>query len=250
MDNVRGIVLCGGPGIRLRPITYYFQKAMIPIGRMQKPLLEYVVRLLRFYGIKDLTFLVDYKAEQIINYFDNGSRFDVNITYVYDDPALKGTAGSIVNAYRRRVLNVEDTLLIYYGDILTNMNMRDFVGFHREKKATATVALSSSFTVRVGVAELDSDGKIRHFEEKPKIEKPVSIAIAALNGEALMEADRLASGRKELDLMGDVIPHLIKSGRGVYGYITDAFWYDVGSTEAYEKLSPELIDKIFSFLYE
>ncbi len=250
MENVRGIVLCGGPGTRLRPITYYFQKAMIPIGRMQKPLLEYIVRLLRFHGIKNLTFLVDYKAEQIVNYFDNGSRFDVNITYVYDDPELKGTAGSIVNAYRKKALNANDTLLIYYGDILTNMDLQDFISFHEEKEAMATVALSSGFTVRVGVAELDDDGKIRYFEEKPKIDKPVSIAITVLEGEVLKEADKLASGKRELDLMGDVIPRLISYGRKVYGYITDAFWYDVGSTEAYEKLSPELIDKIFDFLYK
>jgi mannose-1-phosphate guanylyltransferase len=250
MADVRGVILCGGPGKRLRPITYYFQKAMIPIGKMQKPLLEYIVRLLRFYNIRNLTFLVDYKAEQIINYFDSGSRFDVNITYVYDDPALKGTAGSIVNAYRKRALSADETILIYYGDILTNMNIQDFLKFHRERRAAATVALSSGFTVRVGVADLEDDGRIRFFQEKPKIEKPVSIAIAALEGEMLKEMDNLAGGRRELDFMGDVIPHLINSGMRVYGYLTDAFWYDVGSTEAYEKLEPEVVDKIFAFLYK
>jgi len=249
MEGVRGVVLCGGPGKRLRPITYYFQKAMIPIGKMQKPLLEYIVRLLRFYGIKNLIFLVDYKAEQIINYFDNGLRFGVNIRYVYDDPSLKGTAGSIINAYRRKELGSDETLLIYYGDILTNMNIQKFLEFHKNKRAIATVALSSGFTVRVGVADLESDGRIRCFQEKPKIEKPVSIAIAALEGEALEEMNNLAAGRRELDFMGDVIPYLINSKKDVYGYVTDAFWYDVGSTEAYEKLEPEIVDKIFSFLF-
>jgi len=247
--DVRGVVLCGGPGKRLRPITYYFQKAMIPIGKRQKPLLEYIVRLLRFYGVKNLTFLVDYKAEQIINYFNSGSRFDVNITYVYDNPVLKGTAGSIVNAYRKKVLSTEETLLIYYGDILTNMNLGDLLRFHREKNAAVTVALSGGFTVRVGVAELDESGRIRRFQEKPKIEKPVSIAIVALEGKILEEMDSLASGKRELDFMGDVIPHLI-SKNNVYGYLTDAFWYDVGSTEAYEKLDHNIIDEKFSFLYK
>ena len=249
MRDVRGVVLCGGPGKRLRPITYYFQKAMIPIGKRQKPLLEYIVRLLRFYGVKNLTFLVDYKAEQIINYFNSGSRFDVNITYVYDNPVLKGTAGSIVNAYRKKVLSTEETLLIYYGDILTNMNLGDLLRFHREKNAAVTVALSGGFTVRVGVAELDESGRIRRFQEKPKIEKPVSIAIVALEGKILEGMDSLASGKRELDFMGDVIPHLI-SKNNVYGYLTDAFWYDVGSTEAYEKLDHNIIDEKFSFLYK
>ncbi|MBS7625019.1 nucleotidyltransferase family protein [Candidatus Bathyarchaeota archaeon] len=249
MSDVKGVVLCGGPGKRLRPITYYFQKAMIPVGKMQKPLLEYIVRLLRFYNVRDLVFLVDYKAEQIINYFDNGSRFDVNISYVYDDPLLKGTAGSIVNAYRRKVLNADETLLIYYGDILTNMNLQEFLEFHKKKGAVATVALSSGFTVRVGVADLEADGRIRGFQEKPKIDKPVSIAITALEGNVLRDMDEMVSGRSELDLMGDVIPYLISRGASVYGYLTDAFWYDVGSTEAYEKLEPDLVDKIFSFLF-
>ena len=249
MEDVRGVVLCGGPGKRLRPITYYFQKAMIPVGKKQKPLLEYIVRLLKFYGIRNLAFLVDYKAEQIINYFDSGSRFGVNITYVYDDPALKGTAGSIVNAYRKKAISTEETILVYYGDILTNMNLRDFLDFHKKNNAAVTVALSSGFTVRVGVAELDNNGRIQRFYEKPKIERPVSMAIAALEGEVLKEMNSLAEKEAPLDFMGDVIPHLIKSGRNVYGYLTDAFWYDVGSTESYEKLDPEIVDKTFAFLF-
>ncbi|NIR86107.1 NTP transferase domain-containing protein, partial [Candidatus Bathyarchaeota archaeon] len=121
MTKVKGLVFCGGTGVRLRPITYYFQKTMLPIGSKQKPLLEYVIRLLKFHGIKDLALLVDYKAEQIQNYFDDGSRFDVKISYVHDDPKLKGTAGSMLNAYKHGVVDVDDTLFMYYGDILTNM---------------------------------------------------------------------------------------------------------------------------------
>lgn len=250
MEDVRGVVLCGGPGKRLRPITYYFQKAMIPVGKKQKPLLEYIVRLLKFYGVRRLTFLVDYKAEQIINYFDSGSRFGVNITYVYDDPTLKGTAGSIVNAYRKEAIDTDETILIYYGDILTNMNLQDFLNFHKKNSAAVTVALSSGFTVRVGVAELNSNGRIRRFYEKPKIERPVSMAIALMEGELLKEMSKLAEGETQLDFMGDVIPHLINSGKDIYGYLTDAFWYDVGSTESYEKLDPEIVDKIFAFLFD
>ncbi|RLG73434.1 MAG: hypothetical protein DRO23_08940, partial [Thermoprotei archaeon] len=91
--KVKGAVLCGGVGKRLRPLTYYFQKTMIPIGKRQKPLLEYIVKLLKYHNIKNLVLLVGYKHEQIVNYFENGERFGVKISYVVDSPEYKGTGG-------------------------------------------------------------------------------------------------------------------------------------------------------------
>ena len=249
MTRVKGLIFCGGPGVRLRPITYYFQKTMLPIGSKQKPLLEYVIRLLKFHGIKDLTLLVDYKAEQIQNYFDDGSRFNVKISYVHDDPNLKGTAGSLLNAYKHGAVDVGNTLLMYYGDILTNMDINGLLRYHWDQRATATVALASGFTVRVGLADVDEIGKIRGFVEKPTLEKPVSIGILVFKGETLEEVDQLKMDRRGLDLMGNVIPHLIKGGKPVWGYKTDAFWYDVGSTETYEKLNHKLVDKMFSHIF-
>ena len=141
MSKVKGIVLCGGKGTRLRPLTHYIQKTMVPVGVKEKPLLEYVVRLFKFHGIKDLVFLVNYKAEQIINYFEDGSRFDVNISYVEDDPSSKGTGGAVLTAYNKGAVDSKDTLLVYYGDIITNMNLTDLLSYHRAKKAWGTVAL-------------------------------------------------------------------------------------------------------------
>ena len=245
MSKVKGLVLCGGQGTRLRPITYYFQKTMIPVGLRQKPLLEYVVRLLKFHGITDLVFLVNHKAEQVMNYFEEGSRFKVRITYFQDDPSLKGTAGSVLNAYRQGAVNAEDTLLVYYGDILTNMNLKDLLRYHKNQRSSATVALASGFMVRVGLADLDNGGRIRGFVEKPKLEKPVSIGIMVFRGETLEDMELIKREKRELDLMRDVVPYLMKIGKPVYGYLSDAFWYDVVSTEAYEKLSPKLVEEKF-----
>jgi mannose-1-phosphate guanylyltransferase len=252
MNETKGIILCGGQGKRFRPITYYFQKAMIPVGKRQKPVLEYIVRFLRHHGIDDLKFLVDYKSEQIMNYFDDGSRFDVTINYVKDKSELKGTAGSLLNAYRDRAIKNGETMLVYYGDILTLMNLRDFISYHKKNRAIATVALASEFPIRVGLAEMEHDGKITKFVEKPKLNKPVSIAMVVLEGKALDCIEELYQPKhvkQGLDLMGDVIPYFIDTNNKVYGYVTNAYWYDVGSIEAYEKLSPEIVEDNFSFLF-
>jgi len=245
MSKVKGIVLCGGKGTRLRPLTHYIQKTMVPVGVKQKPLLEYVVRLFHFHGIKDLVFLVNYKSEQIVNYFEDGSRFDVNISYVEDDSNSKGTGGAVLTAYNKGAVSTSDTLFVYYGDIITNMNLTDILQYHTNKQAWGTVALSLGFKIRVGLANLDETGKILGFAEKPTLEKPVSVGISILRGEVLDDMKRLKGEKPELDLMGEVFPHLLETGKPVYGYVSKAFWYDVLSTEAYEKLDPELVEEIF-----
>jgi mannose-1-phosphate guanylyltransferase len=245
MDNVKGIVLCGGKGTRLRPLTHYIQKTMVPVGLKQKPLLEYVVMLFKHHGIKDLVFLVNYKSEQIINYFEDGSRFGVNITYVEDDPNSKGTGGAVLTAYNQGAVSKDDTLLVYYGDIVTNINLSDLIDYHNENKAWSTLALSSGFKTRVGVASLDEDSKIVGFVEKPVLEKPVTIGISVLKGEMLELMKQLKGSNPELDFMGEVLPHLLKEGKAVFGYVSKAFWYDVLSTEAYEKLDQKMVDDLF-----
>lgn len=247
---VVGVVLCGGEGKRLRPLTYYFQKVMVPIGSKQKPLLEYVVRLLSYHGIRDIVLLVNYKAEQIRNYFDDGSRFDVHIQYVMDNPVLKGTGGAVFNAFKHGVLSKDDTFVIYYGDILSNIDLSGMLRFHREKGSVATVGLARKFAVRVGVADLDGDGKIKGFIEKPELEKPVNIGILILEGKTFDILGELARNKNDIDLSGDVIPTLIERGQPVYGYVSDCFWYDVGSTERYEKLDNGLVDEKLGFLVE
>ena len=219
---------------------------MVPIGLKQRPILEYVVRLFKSHQIRDIIFLVDYKAEQIRNYFNSGSSLDVNISYVQDDPHLKGTGGSLFNAYMQDQITSQDTIIVYYGDILTNMNLEALLVYHKEKKALATVALTQNFTIRVGMAELTNEGRIRKFVEKPLLDKPVSIGILVFDGKIQKYMDQLIEKNPEFDLMGDLIPHLIELGKPTYGYVSDAFWYDVGSIEAYEKLDHRLVEELFS----
>jgi len=208
---------------------------MIPVGKRQKPLLEYIVRLLKSHSFKDIILLVGYKAEQVKNYFEDGGRFGVKITYVHDDPAYKGTAGALYNAYRKGYLDV-DAVLVYYGDILSNINLSEMLEYHLNANAIATLALSMGYRVRVGVAYICSDGSIKKFEEKPEIELPVSIGILILNKEALSYLEELVKTYEKPDIMSHLIPRLIEDSKRVMGYLTNAFWYDLGSTERYEKL--------------
>ena len=249
LGNTKAVVLCGGEGTRLRPITYYLQKTMIPIGPLQKPLLEYIIRLLKLHGFTDITLLVNYKAEQIQNYFGDGTRFGVEATYVHDTQSLRGTGGSVYNAYTQGAFDEKDTVLIYYGDILTSMNLTELLALHRHKKAAATVALASGFEVRVGVADMGEQGRIKGFIEKPRLEKPVSIGVLAFEGTALKKAGELADRGQTIDLMGDVIPHLLKQDLPVYGFLSHDFWYDVGSIEAYEKLDNSRVRTATSSLF-
>lgn len=245
---VKALVLCGGEGKRLRPLTYYFQKTMIPIGVRQKPLLEYIVRLLRHHHIRDVTLLVGYKAEQITNYFEDGSRFKVNISYSEDVPELKGTGGSLLNAHINGFVDEDDQFIVYYGDIVSSIDLTALIKQHIKTGAMATVALAQGYVLPVGVAEMLENNQITGFIEKPTYERPVSAGILALKGKALEYARALSPAHESLDIMRHLIPHLIEQGEPVYGYILNSFWCDIGTTEKYEKLDNAEIDSEFSFL--
>jgi mannose-1-phosphate guanylyltransferase len=247
--SVKGVVLAGGEGTRFRPLTYYFQKCMIPIGEEQKPILDYILRLLKYNGITKTVLLVGYKHQQIENYFEHGERFGVEMTYVLDDPNLKGSANALLNAYKKGVITDEDTLVVYYGDIISNLDIRAMVRHHQNTKADATLALAKRYNISVGKAELDGT-RVTNFIEKPDLMQPISIGILTLSGSVLKEMLALQQqGQfKSFDLMGDVISYLVQRGRRVEAYLTDAYWYDVGSVERYERLSSEKLSEVVGFL--
>ena len=247
--KIKGVVLAGGQGTRFRPLTYYFQKCMIPVGEAQKPVLEYIIRLFSHHGIRDLVLLVGYKYLQVKNYFNDGGRFGVNLSYVLDRPGFIGSANALVNAHRQGVISRDDFLVVYYGDILSNFDLRSMVTQHLESNAAATIGLAHGFKIRVGTAEI-KDGLITRFIEKPELDQPVSVGILVLSGDVLEEMDSLYKERpkKAFDLMGDVIPHLIAKGMPVRPYISDAFWHDLGSLERYESFENEGLSERLNFL--
>lgn len=247
---VKGVVLCGGEGARLRPLSYYFAKAMVPIGRSQRPLLEYILRLMARHGIRDVVLLVGYKAEQISNYFDDGERFGVRLSYVHDKPGCEGTGGALLNAYHEGAVSVDEELLVYYGDILSDIDLTKMFEEHRRAEATATLALASGHQVPVGTAKIGEGGRVVELVEKPVLDIAVTIAVMILEGAALRDLEVLAGGKKKPDLMGDLVPALIKSRKVVHSYMHNSFWYDVASTERYEKLDHETVERLLDYRTE
>jgi len=248
MGEVCAAVLCGGVGSRLRPLTYYFQKAMIPVGSKQKPILEYIILLLRKNGVKNVNLLCGYKYQQIVNYFGNGERFNVKINYILDRKGFKGTGWAMLNAYEQGYFNGFENTLVYYGDILTDINIKDFINYHENLKSMATVAVSRGYRVPVGVAYIEGT-RIVKFEEKPLINVPVCIGVLIIRREAfeIMADVSKKYVNEEYDLMGHLIPELTARGV-VYAYETNASWYDIGSTEKYEKLDNSFADELLEFL--
>ena len=246
---VKGIVMAGGMGTRFRPLTNYIQKCMIPIGEQEKPILEYIIKLYKHHNVKDLVLLVGYRYLQIENYFNHGERFGVNIKYVQDKPGWKGSANAILNAYHEGSISKNDTIVVYYGDIVSNIDLTKLLEQHNQTEAKATVALSTGFNVTVGTAEIDGDW-VKGFQEKPRLETPVSIGILVLDGSVIDDMERLhGEGQfQSYDLMGDVVQQLVDDGDKVAAFLTDAFWYDVGSVEKYDKLSNERLSEEMGFL--
>ena len=244
MMKVKGVILCGGVGKRLRPLTFYFQKTMIPIGKKQKPLLEYIVKLLKYHGIKDLVLLVGYKHEQIVNYFENGERFGVKIRYIVDNPKYKGTGGALLNAYLKGAFDNVETLLIYYGDILSNINLTEMLKKHWEWNSSATLAVATKYQIPVGVVETRGN-KVVGIVEKPWLNIKATIGILALNTNTLETLRKISEKTSEIDIMGNLIPELIREEQPVYAYPHEGEWYDIGTTERYEKLDNNKIEEMF-----
>lgn len=249
---MQAVVLCGGEGVRLRPLTYYFQKTMVPVGAKEKPLLEYVVRLLTHHGFRDIIMLMNYRANQITNYFNEGPRFNARFRFIQDRQDVTGTGGALLNAHDE----LEEDFIVYYGDILSAVDLGELWKRHTQRKAACTVALARDFPIRVGVADIGSDQKLKGFVEKPMLGRPVAIGIFCLNRKAVevvreIEEEKRRKGKKlSVDLTGEVIPALIRRGERVEGFLTDSFWYDVGSLERYEKLENRVVHEELSFLLE
>jgi len=228
----KAIILVGGEGTRLRPFTYELPKALLPI--QGKPMVMHVMDLLKSHGVTNIYLAIGYKGEKIKEYFGNGSLFGFNIKYIEEKKPL-GTAGPLRLAKKY----LDETFFIVWGDILSEIDLTDFMHFHKNNAGLATVALTTvEDPSRYGVASLKGN-KIVGFIEKPKKEDAPSNLINA--GIAIMEPEVITEyipkrGRAMVEY--DVYPLLASEGK-LFGYPFEGQWLDTGTHEAYEKAIKE-----------
>jgi mannose-1-phosphate guanylyltransferase/phosphomannomutase len=244
MDNLRGkvslkaVVLAGGFGTRLRPLTYSRPKPMLPIG--PKPVLQYVIESLADSGFNEIIITTNYLQEQIEDYFGDGSEFGVRLRYPKEETPL-GTAGSVKNA--ARYLN--ETFALIQGDNITDIDMAQQLKYHKKKNALATLSVMKvNEPWKYGVVILDKQNKITGFQEKPPPEQCRSNLINT--GLYVLEPDvlKLIPTGKPFDFAKDVFPIVLEQGKGLYGYLAKGFWTDIGSVEGFLEASRWLLNKV------
>ena len=230
-------ILCGGRGERLKPLTDYFQKVMIPIGPKKLPLLAYTIAIMKRHGVTNIALLTGYRSEDIRRYLSDGSQHGVKLSYSEDQRGLKGSLNAVAHALRDGAIACGE-LLIYYGDILADLEVTQLLETHRRTKADLTLVLDRGYSLPVGVADVD-DGLVTSFREKPRLDLTVTTGPMVVGPKGMTLMGKLA-GRKRPDLMTDFVPEMIHRGGRVSAFYTEKEWFDVGTVSTFMKLDEEL----------
>jgi len=238
---MKAMILAAGKGTRVRPITYTIPKPLIPI--LQKPVMEFLLELLRQHGFDEVMVNVSHLAEEIEGYFRDGQRFGVRIGYSFEgriiDGKLVGEAlGSAGGLRRIQDFNpfFDDTFVVLCGDALIDLDLTAAVNFHKKKGAIATVVTKSIPKDQVssyGVVVTDAEGRIKAFQEKPSVEEALSTEINT--GIYIFEPEVInyIPPNKEFDLGGDLFPQLVEKGAPFYAVSMDFEWVDIGKVPDY-----------------
>ena len=234
---MKGIIMSGGKGTRLRPLTCDLPKPMVPI--MNKPVMEYGIELLKEHGIGDIAVTLAYLPLSIINYFGNGEEWNVNLNYYVEDEPL-GTGGSVKNAEDF----LDSTFVVISGDAFTNIDLSKAIDFHKRKQSKATLVLKKEpVPLEYGVVVTDRDDRIIRFLEKPSWGEVFSDTINT--GIYILEPEILDYYEKgeNFDFSKDLFPRLLSDGVPMYGYIANDYWCDIGDMESYTQTQMDLLDK-------
>lgn len=233
---VQAIIMAGGEGSRLRPLTCDRPKPMVPM--LNRPVMEHAIELLKRHGIVDIGVTLQYMPQEIINYFQDGTDFGVNMRYFVEETPL-GTAGSVKNAEGF----LKDTFIVVSGDALTDFNLSEALEFHQKNGSMATLVLTPvEIPLEYGVVITESNGKIQRFLEKPGwgevFSDTVNTGIYILEPEVL---NYVPAGQK-YDFSQDLFPLLLQTGQPLYGVSLNGYWCDIGNLKQYQDAHYAAID--------
>ena len=224
---MKAVVMAGGFGTRLRPLTEKLPKPMAYVAN--RPMMEHVVRLLAREGIRDLEVLLYFYPEKITSYFGDGSAWGMRINYIGAE-ADYGTAGAVKMAEEL----LDGTFLVISADIITDFDLSRAFEFHRERKAAATIVLTRvPNPLQYGIVLTEEDGRIVRFLEKPSwgevFSDTINTGIYILEPEVLS----LIPPKKNFDFSKNLFPAMLSRGDRLLGYIAEGYWKDVGNLSEY-----------------
>jgi mannose-1-phosphate guanylyltransferase/phosphomannomutase len=235
--RMKAVVMAGGEGTRLRPMTANQPKPLLPV--VNRPIMEHVLRLLRRHGFTDTVVTVQFLASLIRNYFGDGAELGMNLQYATEETPL-GTAGSVKNAESELR---DGRFVVISGDALTDIDLTDMAKFHEEHGALVTVALKRvPNPLEFGIVIVNDDGRIDRFLEKPTwgqvFSDTVNTGIYMMEPEIFEHVEAGVS----VDWSSDVFPRLLEIGAPLFGYVADAYWEDVGTLESYVQVQADVLN--------
>jgi mannose-1-phosphate guanylyltransferase len=233
--GLKAVILVGGEGTRLRPLTYHTPKPMVPV--LNVPFLEHVIRNLKEHNVMEIIMAQYYLPASMREYFGDGSKLGVKLYYVMEESPL-GSAGA--------VKNIEDfldcTFFVLNGDIIQNRDLTAILKFHRRHHAKATVVLTPVTNPTLyGVVETDKRNKVKRFTEKPKPEEVTTNMINAGTWVVEPEVLQRIPPNTKFSFERDLFPQMLADGLPFYAYPTDNYWMDTGTPENYLQLHRDLL---------
>jgi len=233
---MKAVVMAGGEGTRLRPLTSSRPKPLVPI--LNKPCMQHTIELLKRHGIEEIVVTLYYLADEIEGYFGDGSELGVKLIYTVEDTPL-GTAGSVKKA--EEYLK-DDSFIIVSGDSLTDIDVQKAIAYHKEKKSVATLVLKNvDNPLEFGVVITDDDGRVRRFLEKPSWGEVFSDTVNT--GMYILEPEIFDYMKpdKSYDWSQDIFPQLLQDEKPLFGYVMSEYWTDVGSLQQYRQSQYEML---------
>ncbi|MGF1523562.1 MAG: sugar phosphate nucleotidyltransferase [Leptolyngbyaceae cyanobacterium] len=242
---MRAVLMAGGSGTRLRPLTCDLPKPMVPI--LNRPIAEHIINLLKRNGVHEVIATLYYLPDVMRDYFQDGREFGVQMTYAVEEEQPLGTAGCVKNIADL----LDDTFLVISGDGVTDFDLQAAIRFHKAKGAKATLVLAHvPNPVEFGVVIIDKEQRIKRFLEKPSTSEIFSDTVNT--GTYILEPEVLdyLPSDQECDFSKDLFPLLLEKGEPMFGYVAEGYWCDVGHLDAYRDAQYDAIDSKVTMTFD